>query len=233
MSRITDLLQTVIERSRRLKRLRRRGMSILLGSAGLLLCPVPPLHPQPRSATPAVNAAATQALRPGDLVRVQIYREPELSGEFLVDENGTVVLPRLGPLDIAGQAPGSLRARLTSMYEEFLNHSSISVTLLRRVHVLGAVHSPGLYPVDATHTVADALARAGGTTSMGDPKRLILIRDGERLPVRLTPGAQLSASPVRSGDQIYVPERGWVSRNPGVVASALTAVVTMVFAFRR
>lgn len=180
--------------------------------------------------TPVLRAQtpAADGLRPGDIIRLQIWREPDLSGEFPVDETGAVVLPRLGPVTVAGQSADSLKARLVRAYEGFLNHSSINVTLLRRLQILGAVRNPGLYPVDATMTVADALALAGGTTPQGNPDRIELVRGGERLAGRLSRNTQIVGSQIQSGDQIFVPERSWISRNTGVVFGAISAVLALV-----
>lgn len=178
----------------------------------------------------AAQASGGDPLRPGDLVRLRIWREPDMSGDFAVDESGMVVLPRVGPVRVAGEAPVQLRARLVAAYEAFLQHSSIEVKLLRRVQVLGAVRNPGLYPVDATMTVADALALAGGTTPQGHPQRVELIRGGKRVPVEITAQTPISASSIRSGDQLFVPERSWISRNTGLLAAGITGGVSLIIA---
>jgi polysaccharide biosynthesis/export protein len=178
------------------------------------------------AAEPRQTAAATATadpLHPGDVVRVRIWREPDLSGEFTVDPDGIVVFPKLGPLHVTGYSAATLRERLVRDYGEFLNHESIELTLLRRLQVLGAVRSPGLYPVDGTMTVTDVLALAGGATPHGDPRRVELIRGGTRVTARLAADAPLAGSPMRSGDQLFVPERSWLSRNTGVVAGIATA----------
>ncbi len=135
----------------------------------------------------APGAARTQApaddpLRPGDVVRLRIWREPDLSGDFPVDEAGMVVFPKIGPVRVGGEPPMRVQQRVAAAYGEFIQHNSIDVTFLRRVQVLGAVRNPGLYPVDATMTISDALALAGGTTGDGSPDRVELIRGGSASP---------------------------------------------------
>ncbi|MBA4157293.1 MAG: SLBB domain-containing protein [Gemmatimonadetes bacterium] len=185
------------------------------------------MNPEP------AQSISSLPLRPGDVVRLQIFREPDMSGDFAVDEAGIVVLPRLGPVSVTSEPADSLRAALTRQYLAFLNHPSVTVTLLRRIQVLGAVRSPGLYPMDATMTVGDALALAGGTTSQGNPRRLELFRGGEKVRVDLSPETPISTSPIRSGDQIYVPERSWLSRNTWLVSSAFGASVSIAIAVIR
>jgi polysaccharide export outer membrane protein len=173
------------------------------------------------------------APRPGDVIRLRIWREPDLSGDFPVDQSGVVIFPKIGPIVVSVESPDSLRAKLVRAYQEYLRNPSIDVTLLRRVNILGAVRSPGLYPVDATMTVADALALAGGTTPQGDPRKIELIRNGKRLIARVSRNTRIADAPIRSGDQLYVPERGWVSRNAIVVASAITASASLIIALAR
>src|SRR5262245_14248727 len=170
--------------------------------------------------------AAANAIRPGDVVRVRIWREPELSGEFTIDETGTVVLPRLGAVTLGDASAGDVRTRLVSAYEQFLSHSSVEVTLLRRLQVLGAVRNPGLYAVDPTMTVEDGLALAGGVTTDGSPDHIELIRQGAKVPIQLSRRTPINDAPIRSGDQLYVPNRGWVSRNPAVAVGILSVIAT-------
>ena len=193
-----------------------------------------------RSAPAQVTAAVvnhpadtSDALRPGDLIRLRIWREPDLSGEFTVDETGTVVLPKLGTVMITGESAGSLRTKLLRAYAEFLSHSAVEVTVLRRLLVLGAVRNPGVYSADQTMTVEDGLALAGGASPIGNPNHVELRRHGQKVPVRLTLRTQLTDASIRSGDQLYVPERSWISRNPGVFVGIVSVVATtLVLALR-
>ena len=181
----------------------------------------------------AAAAAADPAVaRPGDVVRLSIWREPQLSGDFVVDETGTVVLPKVGPLVVSGETPVTLRARLIATYTAYVNHSSIAVTLLRRVQVLGAVRNPGLYTADPTMTLSDVLAQAGGVTPHGNARTIQLIPRGGA-PVSVSPQAFVAQLPVRSGDQLFVPERSWFVRYPTLTAAALTAVTTLAIALGR
>ena len=79
-------------------------------------------------------------------------------------------------------------------------------------------------------TIGDALAVAGGSTSQGIPGKLELRRQGRILSVSLAHGTRIADSPIRSGDQLFVPERSWISRNPGIVGAAITACVSLVIA---
>jgi protein involved in polysaccharide export with SLBB domain len=127
-------------------------------------------------------------------------------------------------------SPESLKARLVTGYQEFLRNPSVDVIVLKRVNVLGAVKNPGLYPIDPTMTIADAVALAGGATSDGDRRRIELLRGNGRLDVKLSDQTRIADLPLRSGDQIFIPERSWISRNPAVLAASLSAAASLVIA---
>lgn len=180
------------------------------------------------------DQAPANTLQPGDIVRLRIWREGDLSGDFPVDQNGMVTFPKLGPLRVSDETTSSLKAKLVIAYQQVLRNPSIEVTHLRRVSISGAVRTPGLYPVDPTVTIADAVALAGGATPDGVHGRVELIRNGTRIGVKLDDTAQIADLPLRSGDQLFVPERNWIARNPGVFAASISAVVSLYIAvFRR
>jgi polysaccharide export outer membrane protein len=183
---------------------------------------------------PAAARAQAQAeqitLRPGDLLRVAIWREGDLSGDFQVDEQGRVTLPLLGVRTVTNVPMAALRDSLMREYLKQLRNPSITITPLRRVNILGEVQHPGLYPVDPTVSLAGAVALAGGAGPEGDLTRISVLREGSPPMQRLSVGASLDQLDVRSGDQIVVGRRSWGARNSGtLVASALsfiTAVTT-------
>lgn len=184
-----------------------------------------------QTSTATISADSTRGLlRPGDIVRLRIWREPDLSGEFPVDESGTVTFPKIGAFRVSDYTTASLKAKLLSRYAEYLVNPSVEVTMLRRINVLGAVKSPGLYPIDPTMTIADALALAGGATPAGDQQHVVLVRNGVRMTEALSSETNINATPLRSGDQLFVPERSFVVRNSGLVAAALSVTASLIIA---
>lgn len=162
-------------------------------------------------------------LQPGDVIRLAVWREEDLSGEFAVDDRGIVTLPLLGELRVEGLAGPALRDELLASYREYLRNPSIEVTVLRRVNILGAVNMPGLYPVDATISLGEAIGVAGGISPTGDLEEIQLARGDSVVYRDLTASAQLAAIDVRSGDRIYVGEKSWLERNPGALVGSLIA----------
>ena len=102
--------------------------------------------------------------------------------------------------------------------------------MLKRVRVLGAVIEPGIFHVDATMSVADALASAGGRTPTAQPGAVTLRRGGELIEIDVFEDARLSDLAVRTGDELLVPEKRWLERNLGAVVTGLTATVGLTFA---
>lgn len=195
-----------------------------------LLCAIPVISEAQSPGTIAANDTTHGVLRPGDVIRLRVWREPDLSGDFPIDETGIVTFPKIGQYNAFEYSPQSLKQKLLESYAVYLRNPSIEVTMLRRINILGAVAKPGLYPVDPTMTIADALAVAGGATPNGDPHHVDLVRNGVRIQESLSTDTNLNATPLRSGDQLFVPERSFVVRNSGLVATAISVSASLIIA---
>ncbi len=197
----------------------------------LLCLAVPAGAQQPRNATAASDPVeASPGVRPGDIIRLWVWREKDYSGEFPVDARGTVVLPVLGEMTVSGHTAEQLSDTLRGAYRKYLNNPSIEVTVLRRVAVQGEVVRPGLYPADATISIAELITLAGGVTPNGNQKKIELLRNGRVLVSGLGPSAVLQRSPVQSGDAIFVPQKGWFSRNGQVFLYGGVSLATALLA---
>lgn len=180
----------------------------------------------------AVSTGAI-TLAPGDVVRIAIWREDDLSGEFPVNENGTVIFPLLGEVRVVGIPFPTLRETLFEQYRVHLRNPSITITPLRRVNVLGEVNRPGLYEVDPTISLAGVVALAGGTNQDGDLNRIRVLRGGNVLHERVSATLSLDAFDIRSGDQILVERRNWFERNTTFVVSVLLSVTSIIITLAR
>jgi protein involved in polysaccharide export with SLBB domain len=180
--------------------------------------------------TPSDPPEASPGVRPGDVIRLWVWREKDYSGEFPVDARGSVVLPVLGEMTVSGHTAEQLADTLRGAYRKYLNNPSIEVTVLRRVAVQGEVVKPGLYPADATISIAELITLAGGVTPNGNQKKIELLRNGRVLVSGLGPGAVLQRSPVQSGDAIFVPQKGWFSRNGQIFLYGGVSLATAVLA---
>ena len=199
----------------------------------ILTAALAPALPAQTAPDTAIAAGTQGVLRSGDLVRLKIWREPDLSGDFQVNESGEVVFPKVGPVRVTELSPDSLKQSLLAAYGVYLRNPSIEITLLRRVQVMGAVRNPGLYPVDPTLSLGDVLALAGGATSQGNTKKFQLRRGDQEITGTINAATRVADTPLRSGDQIFVPERSWFSRNTWVVAGVLSATTSVLIAVMR
>ncbi len=186
---------------------------------------------QAGSAVDSGVAALAEPLAPGDAIQLAFWREPQLSGDYPIDETGTVVLPLLGARRVTRMSPAELKRTLLEEYSQQVRNQEVRVTFLRRVRILGAVKNPGLYRVDPTMTVGDALALAGGATAEGKLQEIRVSRNGQEVHSRLDIKVQLLGQ-VRSGDQIVVPERSWFSRNSGYLVAATISALGVIIAFQ-
>ena len=189
--------------------------------------------PQSEPNGPPKAPVASSNLGPGDFILVKIWREPDLSDTVQVDNSGVAVFPKLGPIEVTGIRPDSLERLLVHDYSRYLQNPSIKVTVLRRITIWGAVMRPGTYPVDLTMAIPDALALAGGASSEGKSDKVELRRGSMRGMIDLSRETKrVGDLSLRSGDQLVVPRRSWVSRNPGVVVAALGTLTTLIYLLR-
>jgi polysaccharide biosynthesis/export protein len=149
-------------------------------------------------------------LRPGDMLRITVWPNTELGGEYVIDEAGYVHLPVLAAVPVAGIPMDRVRDQLRRGYAEAMRNPVVNVTPVFSVIVTGAVQRPGIYAVTPTHSLFDVLGMAGGFHANANAERLRVVRPGEVIrfdAVRaLERGQDLERIQLRSGDQIVVPQ---------------------------
>jgi protein involved in polysaccharide export with SLBB domain len=220
----------------RCRRVRRSPTRLrLLGLISALFLPMAPgIALSQSQASNGGPSAISTSLGPGDFIVLKIWREPDLSDTVKVDNDGVAVFPKLGPIEVTGIRPDSLDRLLVSRYSQYLQNPSIRVSILRRITIWGAVTRPGPYPVDLTMTIPDALALAGGATSEGKANKVELRRGSSRTVVDLSGGTRrVGDLSLRSGDQLFVPQRSWLGRNAGLVVATLGTVTSLVWLIAR
>lgn len=190
-------------------------------------------------ALPASRAGGEEGLRvaPGDVLDVQVWREPDLSGEHRVAVDGTIQHVLAGRVPAAGETMTGLAARLRGILErDYLREARVSVTLLqpvrREASVVGAVARPGRQAVEAGTRVLDLLVAAGGLAPEAAGSATLVrgadagAGQGERLVVdvlALLSGSDMARNHVvAAGDVLVVDGRG------GAVSSAPPALAGRV-----
>jgi polysaccharide export outer membrane protein len=178
----------------------------------------------------AVAERGSASIRPGDIVRLTVSRHADLTGDFPVSEFGTVTIPKLGEIDVSAETHRSLRERVLRELRQTVVSPAIELTVMMRVRVLGEVMQPGLFHVDPTMTVADALALAGGWTPEASRGTVILRRGGETVVADLRTLTPVSESPIRSGDELEAVQRSWFSRNGLTLVTSAAGIVSVILA---
>ena len=194
---------------------------------------IPP--PGPVSAADSLSQQVG-VLRSGDLLRLTVYREKDLSGEYLIDSRGVVQIPGVGNVRVAGFDPTQVHDRLVAaMRERGFERPEIAVQPLVRVQVLGEIRNPALYPVEPGTRLLQLLTIAGGPSERADLRRTRVVREGRAFTVDLEAGLTGSAAGrvvLYSNDLVVVPrKRGFTRESLNVVITATSLVVSLVTLF--
>lgn len=128
----------------------------------------------------------------GDKLRVNVFREPDLSADgLLVDPAGVVSLPSIGQIKVVGYTSEELAREIAGrLNQSLLRNAQVSVAMVstasRVVTVDGEVERPGIYPMQGRLTLMQAVALAEGAKESADQSELIIFRrvNGERLAAR-------------------------------------------------
>ncbi len=151
-------------------------------------------------------------IRAGDIVIIEFWGQPEVSGERIVDDNGFVHLPLLRAVEVAGLSAEQIRERLTELYGRYYSDPLIVVNVRLGVSVTGEVRSPQRYTVDPALNVLDLFGLAGGLTYEAKEDAIELNRGSTRYIIDLDDALLYTDAEklrLQSGDWIYVPRRFW------------------------
>ncbi|MCB5189212.1 polysaccharide export protein EpsE [Methylobacillus arboreus] len=118
-------------------------------------------------------AADDVLLGPGDILKVSVFEQPDLSLEVRVSDSGTITYPLIGAVHVGGGTPAEAEKKIANMLETggYLKNPHVSIIVAQlqslQASVLGQVGRPGRYPLDSARTLADVLALAGGIAPDG------------------------------------------------------------------
>jgi polysaccharide export outer membrane protein len=164
-------------------------------------------QPLPTAAQGQPTTAESYVLGPNDRVRLKVYGEPDIAGEYEIDSTGQVSIPLAGHIKAAGlttkQLEGSIRSALAKgiVRDPRVN---VEIALYRPYYILGEVKKGGEYPYRLGLTVMDAVASAGGFTYRANENKVYLRRSGGNAEEVYALDAPV---PVFPGDNIRIPER--------------------------
>ena len=143
-----------------------------------------------------------------DRVRIIVFGQPTLTGEYTLDGNGVLAFPLIGNVNAQGQTTSQVQQAIASRLDpDFLRNPSVSAEVITRrpFYVIGEVQKPGNYPYVTDMTALQAIAMAGGYTYRARQNNLYLKRldaNGRMVRVAATPETR-----VKPGDTVEVKER--------------------------
>lgn len=137
---------------------------------------------QESSATQEVEVASVgeYEIGKGDILDISVWREPMLSGETVVRNDGMITVALLGDVKAVGRTPMELRNEIQMRLKEYIGEPAVTVTIRapasQKFYVVGEVRTPGEYDLVKELTVVQGIARAGGFTEWAAKDRILLIR---------------------------------------------------------
>jgi polysaccharide export outer membrane protein len=155
----------------------------------------------------SASAAASYVLGPNDRIRLKVYGEPDIAGEYEIDSNGQVSIPLAGHIGAAGLTTRQLEHAIASALAKGIVRDprvNVEIALYRPYYILGEVKKGGEYPYRLGLTVMDAVASAGGFTYRANENKVYLRRSGAGAEEVYALDAPILVFP---GDNIRIPER--------------------------
>jgi polysaccharide export outer membrane protein len=144
-----------------------------------------PAQDRPSSAAPAkepagANVSPDYRLTVGDKLRVEVYKDPQLSQSLQVRPDGKVTLPLIGDVPAAGRTSSELRDAIAASLKDYITTPVVTVIVVETVppmvYVMGEVNSPGPQPMHGPTSVLQALAMAGGFKDFAHTKSIKILR---------------------------------------------------------
>jgi len=195
----------------------------LAASLTAALCTLAPLSAAPATddKKPAPSAPAQigddYRLGPGDKLRIEVYKDNQLSQSVQVRPDGKITLPLVGDLEASTKTPIELRDAITASLKEYVTNPTVTVivveALASQVYVMGEVTNPGTMQLHGPTTILQALAMAGGFKEFANTKdvKVLRPRNGnngiETIRFNYKEVINGDAKPfyLRSGDTVIVP----------------------------
>jgi protein involved in polysaccharide export with SLBB domain len=194
--------------------LRRRGLFFAMFA--LAACDSDPTPIVPMAAAGGAGSGAGEAgtgrdsnkLGPNDRLRITVFGQPTLTGEYTLDGNGVLAFPLIGNVPANGSTTTELQQKIAAKLQpEYLVNPNVSAEVVNRrpFYVVGEVQKPGNYPYVSDITAVNAIAMAGGFTRRARKNDFYIRRldkDGKMVRIEANSGTVLQA-----GDTLEVRER--------------------------
>jgi polysaccharide export outer membrane protein len=157
------------------------------------------------------------AVKPGDLLQIAVWKEPELQRPVLVRPDGQFSFPLAGELDARGKSVSELQKLLTDRLKKFIADPVVTVSVQEvkgnKVYVIGQVTKPGEFIVNPSVDVMQALSMAGGLTAFAEQSNIVVLRrrSGQQTAIPFKYGEVLKGRELQqnimleAGDVVVVP----------------------------
>jgi polysaccharide biosynthesis/export protein len=191
-----------------------------LARAVLFLTFAAPLMAANPPAAPAPPGSPTEVytVKPGDVLAIAVWKEPDLQGPVLVRPDGSFSFPLAGQIDARGRTVAELQQTVTEKLKKYISDPVVTVSVSEvkgnKVYVLGQVNKPGEFIVNPRVDVMQALSMAGGTTAFAALGEIVILRRSDTgqqqsLPFRyadVARGRNLQQNiMLQAGDVVVVP----------------------------
>src|SRR5438552_2158750 len=123
---------------------------------------------------------ASYVIGPGDIIGVNVWKEPDVSKAVPVRSDGKISLPLAGELQASGTTPKELERAIADRLQSYISDPEVTVIVQeiksQKFNILGQVSKPGSYPLTDSTTILDAVAMAGGFRDFAKQKSIYVLR---------------------------------------------------------
>jgi polysaccharide export outer membrane protein len=165
------------------------------------------LMSEPQVGLETYSETAGYRLGAGDKMRIIVFGEPDLSGEFFVDDAGSVDLPLIGDVPAGGATVSEFEQKVVARFSDgYLRDPKVSIEVLnyRPFFIIGEVKNGGEYPYKGGLTVQDAVAIAGGYSYRANERAAFIRRANSDQEIKVDLSQRV---PIFPGDNVRIPER--------------------------
>jgi len=170
-----------------------------------------------RTHTPHATLPDDYKLQSGDKLRIEVYKDTQLSQSVQIRPDGKITLPLVGDIAASGLTPLALRDRIATSLTDYVNNPVVTVIVVEgtspTAYIVGEVNHPGPVVLQANMTVLQALAVAGGLKDFADSKNIRILRKGitgqQSIPFNYKDaikGMNAAGVTLQSGDTVVVPD---------------------------
>ena len=172
---------------------------------------------KPQAKGPSASPADDYRLGPGDKLRVEVYKDAQLSQSVQIRPDGKITLPLVGDIEATDKTPLELRDTITKTLKEYMTNPVVTVIVVEAsaaiAYVVGEVAHPGTINLQGGPiTALQAIAMAGGLKDFANTKNIRILRKGSRgvqtIAFNYKDAVRGDGTPVylRPGDTIVVPD---------------------------